>query len=241
MHFFKMPNSIFSYKPTSKAAFVYAYLISRMNSLHTTIAGYDEISKSCHMNRKTAIQAVRELQNRDLVVKTVRRNQRGRLKNRYFIRTLPGGWFKVDYQIFQTKMKSTDFLVYCFIQKCMNRAGEAFPSINKIARATSISRGRAVQAIQYLRQYSFVNYVRRHYKRTKAYRNNRYLSFRLSDQKKKAHFPKQAFRQLIKCPTANYHFFGMIIEHKKEKVNCCSADQGSLQITLLLPIPTNSS
>ena len=185
MRFFKMPNSIFSYSFTQKAIFVYAYINSRMNALHAAILSYDDIACSCRMDRKTAAQAVGELLQHGLIEKKTCCNYCGKLKNRYMVGSLPGGWFKVEYPVLQTQIRSTDFAVYCYIKMRMNRKGEAFPSLNVIAAGTGISHSRVVQAVQYLKHYTFINHVRRHYKRTKAYRHNRYLLFRLGGKKRR--------------------------------------------------------
>lgn len=185
MRFFKMPNLIFSCSLTPKAILVYAYINSRMNSLHAAILSYNEIACNCRMDRKTAAQAVKELLQRGLIEKKTRCNYRGKLKNKYSAGSLPGGWFKVEYRILQTQIQRTDFAVYCYIKLCMDRKGEAFPSLNAIATGTGISHSRVVQAVQYLRRYTFINHVRRHYKRTNAYRHNRYLLFRERSKKKR--------------------------------------------------------
>lgn len=154
MRFFKMPNHIFSYSLTPKAILVYAYINSRMNSLHAAILSYDNIACSCRMDRKTAVQAVRELLQRGLIEKKTRCNYRGKLKNKYMVGSLPGGWFKVEHRILQTRIRSTDFAVYCYIKMRMDSKDEAFPSLNAIAAGTGISHSRVVQAVQYLKRYT---------------------------------------------------------------------------------------
>lgn len=233
-----MPNRILSYSLSPKALHVYAYINSRMNSLHTTILSYEEIALGCHMDRKTAVHAVKELLQRGLIEKETRRSHRGKLKNKYTVGILPGGWFKIEYQVLQTQIRSADFMVYCFIGSCMDRNGEAFPSLNAIAAGTGISHSRVVQAVKYLRRYTFINRVRRHYRRTKAYRHSRYLLFR--NKKRKARSHKRSFRKLVNCRSANYSSYFFIIEQKKKKVKLFFAARGSPDFPHLLIIPTRS-
>ncbi|HEX3018092.1 MAG TPA: helix-turn-helix domain-containing protein [Caproicibacter sp.] len=239
MRFFKMPNKIFSYQLSPKSMFVYAYLISRMNALHAAVVSYDTISCNCHMDRKTAAQAVKELLQQQLISKETRRNYRGNLKNKYMVNMLPGRWFKVDYQVFQTQIGSTDFMVYCFVKKCMSVQGEAFPSLNTIAKDTGISHSRIVQSVKYLRRYTFINRVRRHYRRTKAYRHSRYILFRFKDKKKKARSVKRVFRKLtIRC-NANHSSSNAIVKRERKNVKLFFACRGSPYFPQLLSIPTS--
>lgn len=185
MRFFKMPNKIFDFGLSPKAIFVYAFLLSRTNVLSAVTASYDNIADNCHMDRKTAQRAISELSEHDLINKEGRHTYTGKLKNKYWVANLTGGWFKTEYQIFKTNIGSYDFTVYCYIKKHMdNEVSEAFPSLRAISNGTGISHSRVTDAVKYLRRYTFINRVRRRYKRTKAYRHNRYLLFCLPDKNK---------------------------------------------------------
>lgn len=179
--FVKVSNSIFEYKLSPRALFVYTYLSSRMSCLQTTTVKYDTISAACNIDVKTVRSAVKELECHNLVTKQNRFNSRGYLSNRYYLTNLikdNKNWFKLDREIFQSSIKPTDFMVYCFVICKMSETDkQAFPSLTKICDGTDISRGRVAKAIQYLRSYTFLNRIRRHYKRTRAYRHNRYIHF----------------------------------------------------------------
>ncbi len=179
--FVKVSNSIFDYNLSPKALFVYTYLSSRVSCLQTTSVKYDTISKACNMDVKTIRSAVAELEMHKLVAKQNRYNCRGYLANRYYITNLIKGnksWFKVDREIFKTNIKATNFMVYCFIVcKMSENDKQAFPSLSAICAGTGISRGRVSKAIQHLRTFTYLNRIKRHYRRTRAYRHNRYIHF----------------------------------------------------------------
>lgn len=239
--FIKIPNIIFSYQLTPKSIMVYAYINSRMNSLHAAVLSYEDIAKGCRMDRKTAGQAVKELVRNQLIEKKVRCNYRGKLKNQYIISGLSGGWFKVEYQVLKdTSIRCTDFTVYCYVRMCMDKKNESFPSLKAISYGTHISHGRVAVAIQYLRHYTFINRVRRHYRRTRAYRHNRFLLFRFqpNSKKMKARSQKQVFRELIKCCTANYSSSDAIVVRSRKNVKLFFACRGSPQFPHLLFRPT---
>ena len=223
-----MPNSIFDYKLAPKAVFVYAYLVSRMNALHAVTVSYKTISDNCHMDSKTAFHAVKELESSRLIAKETRHDYRGKLKNKYIVNKLAGGWFKGEYQVFNTKIKSTDFMVYCYIKMRMNcKSNESFPSLNTIAKGTGLSHSRVVTAVKYLRQFTFINRVRRHYKKTNAYRHNRYMLYKFTGNKKrKTRLPVRVFLSLKRF----YKHFSSskdIVVYINKKVNTCFKNRGS--------------
>ena len=221
-----MPNHIFSYGLSPKAVFVYAYLKSRANALSAVVASYQAIAENCHMDEKTAARAIAELLEGRLIIKETRHDYyRGKLKNKYLLYGIPGGWFKVDYQVFKTQIKATDFMIYCFIRSCMDaKRSEAFPSLNAIVKGTGLSHSRVTESVQYLRSYTFINRVRRHYRRTKAYRHNRYLLFRLN--KKKTRLPQRVF-QILKNVSSFLSSFKTIVEQEDKNVNRFFKKRGS--------------
>lgn len=186
-NFAKIPNSIFSHSLSAKAIFVFAYLISHSDRFQSAIVKLSTIAKSCNMDVKTAATALKELEQCKFITKQNRYNSRGYIANRYFIKNLckdNKSWFKLPLEVFQTEIKSTDLVVYCYIQRCMsNGKREAFPSLSAIVKGTKISRGRVSKAVQYLRNYTFINRIKRRYKRTRAYRHNRYMQFKLAKRK----------------------------------------------------------
>jgi len=196
--FIKMSNDIFNYGLTPKALFVYAYLMSKVNLLQATSATYQSISSACNMDTKTAQVAINELVSKELITKRNKYNARGYMANRYYVKHLVKdnkNWFKVEREVFSTDIKSTDFVVFCFIRKSMSsRRKEAFPSLSAICKGTGISRGRVSSAVRYLRDYSFINRVKRKYKRTKAYRHNRYMHFKRKVKKAKKNVRTQRVR-----------------------------------------------
>ncbi len=187
--FIKVSNSIFDYKLSPKALFVYTYLSSRVSCLQTTSVKYDTISKACNMDVKTIRSAVAELELHNLVAKQNRYNSRGYIANRYYITNLIKNstkWFKLDREIFKTNIKATDFMVYCFVLcKMCETDKQAFPSLTAICTGTGISRGRVSKAIQHLRTFTYLNRIKRHYRHTRAYRHNRYIHFICNTKKDK--------------------------------------------------------
>lgn len=181
--FIKISNNIFQkYKLKPKALFVYIYLCGRVNCLQYTSATYEKIACACSMTAKTAASAVDELIALGLIAKQNRYNARGYIANRYYVKNLISNnkfWFKVEREVFGTNIKAADFMVYCFIRACMDsKQCEGFPSLSCICEYTGMSRSRVCKAVQYLKQYTFINRVKRHYKRTRAWRHNRYLLFK---------------------------------------------------------------
>lgn len=214
--FIKISNTIFNYSLSSKALFVYAYLMSKVNCLMSTTATYEAIGQACNMDTKTAQAAVKELVSKELISKQNRFNARGYIANRYYIKNLivhNKGWFKIERSVFKTTIKATDFVVFCFIRKSMSSTHqEAFPSLSAICNGTSISRGRVAKATAYLRQFTFINRIKRHYKRTNAYRHNRYMHFKcnLNEVKKIAPTTK------VRTQFNNIY----IVPFLSNKVNC---------------------
>jgi hypothetical protein len=194
-----MANLIFDYQLSPNGFRVFCLLSGWKNCFSTVVTSYQAIADACSIDAKTACRAVNELTTKELLVKEHRYNIRGYAKNKYTVRTLPGGWFKVEYHVLKAKLSASDFLVYCFIRKCMDaKKQEAFPSLSAISQGTGISRSRAVLAIRFLREHTYLNRVKRRYKKTRAHRQNRYLFFRLQQKKKEARLPKRtSFKQLI--------------------------------------------
>jgi hypothetical protein len=234
MRFFKLANCIFDYPLSPKGFIVYTYLLGHSNVLHTVVKGYKEIAVACHMDAKTACSAIEELVSQGLVIKESRFNFLGRARNKYTVKKLTGGWFKVEYKLFRNRIKSTDFMVYCYIKRCMdNKVEEAFPSLSAIAQSTGISRSRVVQAVQYLRDHTYLIRIKRRYKQTQAFRQNQYLKFRLKPLQPKAlqklgraRRPKRALPN-IKCLPKWLQFLINIIGRMIDKVKLIFFNRGS--------------
>lgn len=190
MRFIKVSNNIFNYNLTSKAFYVYCYLFSRVKN-NIAILGYEDIAFYCHMSKKTAISAIAELTDKRLVEKQYRHNDYGYARNRYIVKDIIDkndknrdiNWFKIDFEVFKTEIKPIDFVVYAYLRKRMGQDDKlgyetAFPSLSIIHKDTGISRSRVAVAISYLRTHSFLNRVKRHYKKTKAWFINRYQEFK---------------------------------------------------------------
>lgn len=185
--FIKISNYIFNYKLTPKALYLYAFLTTQINVFNDVIITYERLSSRCKMSPKTVRTALAELQEKQLVIKNRRYNSIGYAANRYTVNRLnvKSAWFPIERAVFDTAIQATDFMVFCFIRKCVcGKTREAFPSLTAIFAATGISRGRVAQAVIYLRKYTFVNRIKRHYKKTKAYRHNRYIEFVCNTLKK---------------------------------------------------------
>lgn len=241
MRFVKIPNSIFKKNLSANAFRVYAYLQARANVLHTATVSYELIAQACGISPKTAYNAVSELVLKKLVYKEHRYGTIGYAKNKYSVEQLPGGWFKVACDILCSPIKSTDFVVYCYIMKCADaKALEAFPSLSAISEGTGISRSRVAQAVKYLRQYTYLNHVRRHYKRTRAYRHNRYLQFRLFDKKRRMR-PHKHILQSKEFGHFISRIFNSIIKRGVENVKSFFIAWGSIIFTKQLIDPQNST
>lgn len=209
--FIKVSNNIFSYSLTPKAFSLYLYLLCRINCFNSMAAAYHELAEGSGQSVAGVRLAIAELEEKKLITKQNRYNTRGYIKNRYHVHRMDvsKGWFKVCRAIVISKIKPTDLVVYCYINKCMNSAKkEAFPSLSAIAEGTGISRSRVSMAVTFLRQYTYLNRIKRRYKRTKAWRHNRYLHFKRSTSKseqKKKPTQKRKPLQIIKYIISHFH------------------------------------
>lgn len=244
MRFIKVSNKIFEYKLTPKAFYVYCYLLTKVKG-NKTILGYDDIAMYCHMSKKTAISSIAELKERGLVEKQYRHNDIGFIRNRYIVKNIVDkddknrdiNWFKIDYEVFNTKIKPVDFVVYAYLRKRMGQDSKlgyetAFPSLNTIHKDTGISRSRVVTSISYLRTHSFLNRVKRHYKKTKAWFINRYQEFKEKLKKVPtiiAFFFKKAHREPIALFINNFEYL----------LICFCKNRGSPYFTQQLARPPN--
>ncbi len=229
MRFFKMANQIFDYQLSPNGFKVYCLLISRKNCLNAICISCQTIAESCGIDTKTVCRTIKELVSNKLIDKDHRFNIRGYAKNKYVIKPLPGGWFKIEYPILNAKMTASDFMVYAFIRKCMDaKKQEAFPSLSSIAQNTGISRSRVAVAVRNLREHTYLNRVKRRYRQTKAYRQNRYLLFKLQRKKKEARSSKRtSFAKLI---IKKSYFLIHIIERMVKNVKLFFKSRGSPEI-----------
>ncbi len=195
MRFIRVPNRIFSFRLSAKSFRAFIVLLSKANVFGTTVISYAEIASACGISSRTAYTAINELVSKELIARQNRYNTLGYAKNQYTVRQLPGGWFRVGMEIARGSLRNADFQVYCYIRKCMDRKGEAFPSLNRIAEVTGISHSRVAVSVRYLRQYSYLNRVRRHYRRTKAFCHNRYLLFNF-DRKRRVHSSQRTLQKV---------------------------------------------
>lgn len=190
MRFIKVSNNIFKYDLTPKSFYVYCFLLTKIKK-NTVIMGYTDISRECNLSNKTAISAIKELVEKCLLQKQYRHNDIGFIRNRYIIKNIIDkdennrdiNWFKIEYEVFKTAIKPIDFMIYAYLRKRMRQDEKlgyevAFPSLNTIHKDIGISRSRVAKAISYLRTYFFLNRVKRHYKKTKAWFINRYQEFK---------------------------------------------------------------
>lgn len=229
MRFFKMANQIFDYQLSPNGFKVYCLLASRKNCLNASILSYQAIADSCGIDSKTARRAIDELMSRELIVKEHRYNILGYAKNKYIIKSLSGKWFKIEYRLLREKMSGSDFMVLCYIKNRMFEGQqEAYPSLSTIAKDTGISRSRVVLAIRFLREHTYLNRVKRRYKKTKAHRQNRYLFFKLQPKKKEARSAKRAsFKKLI---IKKSHYLFHMIERSAKNVKSFFYSRGSPEI-----------
>lgn len=229
MQFIKMANVIFDYRLSPNGFKVFCLLSSKKNILNAVVLSYQTIAERCEIDSKTARRAIDELVSRELVVKEHRYNILGYAKNKYTVKSLPGKWFKIEYKLLREKMPSSDFMVLCYIKNRMFEGlQEAYPSLATIAKDTGISRSRVALAIRFLREHTYLNRVKRRYKKTKAHRQNRYLFFRLQPKKKEARSAKRAsFKKLI--IKKSYHLFH-IIERSAKNVKLFFYSRGSPEI-----------
>lgn len=227
MRFFKIANRIFDYQLSPASFLVYSFLSSKKNCFGSITISYQAIAEGCNMNPKTACRAINELIGHQLIAKEQRYNFIGYAKNRYLVNTLTGGWFKMEYQLFKTNIKSTDFMIYAYIKKCMDLSGDAFPSLTAISKATGISRSRVATGIRFLREYSYLNRVKRRYKKTQAFRHSRYLMFNIQKKKEVRSAKRTSFKKLI---IKNNQFLVSIIEQGAKNVKLFFYSRGSPKI-----------
>ena len=207
--FIKMSNDIFRFKLSPKALLVYAYLCHKSGLTKTVSPSCEAIARQCGLCRQTVLAALHELEAVALIVKHRRTGPKGYRSSRLQITSLTGkkGWFPIPREVFGTSISPSDFVVYCFLMRRMGaHSGEAFPSLSAIAENTGLSRRRVAQAIAFLRQYTFINRIKRHRRRTRAWRHNRYLHFSCNLlQKKEARSAKRTSRQSTKinCQSQN--------------------------------------
>ncbi len=177
MTFFKLPNNIFKYNLSATTFIVYSYLLFRQGKNKSIDIKADIIAKNCNISRPSVIKAVKILENENLIKKQNRYNYDSKyIANRYTIAKLPGSFTRINKDVFKTDIKPTDFLIYCFINKCMDKENNAFPSLSRISKAIHISRSRVAKAVKYLREYTFLNRIRRK-KKDKSFKQNKYTFF----------------------------------------------------------------
>lgn len=183
--FFKMSNRVFDYKLSPKAFVVYAYMCNKSNRFDCLIAKCEDIAVACNLCRQSVMSAIAELERVNLVIKNNRYNALGYKASSFSVKTLleKKGWFRIERELFNTNINPADFLVYAFIKKCMfNSTSEAFPSLSYIAEGAGLSHRRVCTAVKYLRQYTFLNRIRR-LKRNLTFNRNRYLHYRLKNKR----------------------------------------------------------
>lgn len=182
MRFIKISNDIFNYKLSPKAFIVYCGLSSKVNALQYTIIKRENLADMCNLSLATLDKAINELVKNNLVHKKNRFGSVGYKANAYFVTNIiknNQNWFKLNLNIFNQNLSSVDFLIYCFIFKCMdNKNKQAFPSLSYIAEHTGISRRSVAYSIQHLKQSKMMNRIRR--KRFNgSFKNNKYISFKV--------------------------------------------------------------
>lgn len=199
-----MNNHIFDYKLPPSAFKVYAALVYKMNSLHCIVMPVQEIADVCRMSPTTVKKAIGQLMQCGLVSQINRFGSLGYRANRYFVTVPAGGWFKVEREVFRTAITPVQFLVFCYIKKCMGgKSEEAYPSLRSVVTATGLSHKAVVDAVKCLHSYSFINRIRRRYRRTRAFRHNRYIHFKCNCLKKgtkKARCEERALSALTYLP-----------------------------------------
>ncbi len=214
MIFFKLPNNIFKYNLTATAFIVYSYLLFRQgNNKYIDIKG-DIVAKNCNISRPSVIKSIKVLENENLIKKQNRYNYESKyISNRYTIDKLPGSFTKINKDVFKTDIKPTDFLIYCFINKCMDKDSNAFPSLSRISKAIHISRSRVAKAVKYLREYTFLNRIRRK-KKNRSFKQNKYTFFfvksKVNTTKKASQHTWLAFLSIDKGICMYFYYMGVV-------------------------------
>lgn len=236
--FIKIPNAIFSYELSPAALFLYCAMLSKANVFNSLCITYAQLAQLCRMDPKTIRSAMCALEEKKLMVKSNRYNARGYIANRYTLTIPDGNWFKLQREVFTTEIKAPAFMVYCFIQKsmCLKRGG-AFPSITAITNETGIKRASVCKAITYLNDYSFINRIRRRYKRTSAHRHNRYLPFfyGLKKGKKRWRSSKQPSLKKSNHKFKISDFLGKVKSFFKTFLNAVQASLKRLGVVYIFP------
>lgn len=249
MRFIKVSNNIFRYDLTPKAFYIYCYLLTRVKN-NIAILGYEDIALYCHMSKKTAISGIAELKEKGLLEKQYRHNDYGYTRNRYIVKDIIDkndknrdiNWFKINFDVFKTDIKPVDFVVYAYLRKRMGKDDKlnyetAFPSLSTIHKDTGISRSRIAVAISYLRTHSFLNRVKRHYKKTKAWFINRYQEFK--QKIKKVHTIIASFFKLFDFLKAHREPLKVTFIRKHINIVEFIGNRGSPYFTQQLARPPN--
>ena len=110
-------------------------------------------------------------------------------------------------------------MLYCCIKKCMSgKQNEAFPSLRKIEWATGLSYTAVSRGLIY-----YINKIRRKYKRTAAFRYNRYLLYLCNQRKKgrkKVRSAKRTFPKKYTMQDILTNYLNLKIAHAFTSVKC---------------------
>ena len=149
--FIKVYNSLFDYKLSSSAFVVYLYLSDISRHTGSAKVRYEVIASKCNISPRTAYRAVSELISYKLIQKTHRYNENYYFAaNNYKVKCLSGSYSKLDRRVLNLQLDPGSLYVLCAINKFANHHSLAFPSYNKIADETGLSRTTAIRKVTVL-------------------------------------------------------------------------------------------
>ena len=149
--FIKVHNSLFDYKLSSSAFVVYLYLSDISRHTGSAKVRYEVIANKCNISPKTACRAVSELISYELIQKKHRFNENYFFAaNCYKVKCLSGGYSKLDRRVLKLQLDPGSLYVLCAVNKFANYHSLAFPSYNKIADETGLSRTTAIRKVAVL-------------------------------------------------------------------------------------------
>ncbi len=161
--FIKVYNNLFYYKLSSSAFVVYLYLSDISHHTGSAKVRYETIADKCNISPKTAYKAINELISCELIEKQNRYNDNYYFAtNLYTVKHLKGGYSKLDRRVFQLASDSGLLYVLCAINKFANHCNLAFPSYNKLADETGLSRTTVIRKVKQLQEMCLIAKELRH-------------------------------------------------------------------------------
>lgn len=149
MRFYKVHNSVYNYKLSSSAFFLYNYLVNRFYWTDTVRIKLSTIADKTGMSVNTVRRAINELISCSLMERRHRYRRRLRTTNEYTVRRLSGNYARVEEAVFRNKeLDKSMVYVYCAVKSFeSNRGHRAFPSYGQLCELTGLSRATVISKV----------------------------------------------------------------------------------------------